>query len=332
MSAKEEFPITDLEGITLTDAEWADLIAGKAKIVEYNAYGHSKVGTIMISLTQAVEEGEKDLTESPHDTTVTKNAAEKYTLTVSYRPQGANISDWHTGSYGSGMSGTRAGNILKENTHTVNVYAKGLQITKVDLNDQILLGAKFALYRTARDGETDLLEINEGQYFKAADIDTSETGIAVKEQIEQLAEGEQYYLVETQVPEGHNGISPIPVTLSVSDVYTLKVETETEPQTQTTMPKSGIFDWTQNASLILNAESGVKRTNADNTEDLTHNAAGNSENETIYYRIVNNPGVSLPNTGGPGTGLFTILGSILTLGAVVLLWGRRRMVCVYVDR
>jgi uncharacterized surface anchored protein len=112
------------------------------------------------------------------------------------------------------MSGSRAGNISKDNTHIINVYVKGLQITKVDLDDRMLPGAKFALYRTARDGETDLLEINGGQYFKIADLDTSSTGIATKEQIEQLEEGEQYYLVETQAPEGYAVCKDITFTMS----------------------------------------------------------------------------------------------------------------------
>jgi len=42
--------------------------------------------------------------------------------------------------------------------------------------------------------------------------------------------------------------------------------------------------------------------------------------------ITNEPGAALPNTGGPGTRLFTILGNILILGAGVLLWRRRRLI------
>ena len=321
-NGREEFSISDL-GITLTDDDWADLIAGNAKTFDYSAYDHSTVGTIMVSLTQAVKPGEKDLSESPHDTTVTGDEVEKYTLTVSYRPKGANITNWHTGSYGSGIAGIRAGNISKDNTHIINVYVKGLQITKVDLNDQVLPGAKFALYRSARTGETDLLKIDGEQYFKVAELDTSSTGIAVKEQIEQLEEGEQYYLVETEVPAGYIVISPIPVNLSISDIYTPKPGTTT----QTTKPDSGIYDWTQNALLVLNAESGVKLTNADNTVDLTHSGiTANSNTETIYYRITNNPGAKLPSTGGPGTRFFTISGTLLILGAGVLLWRRRRLI------
>ena len=50
-------------------------------------------------------------------------------------------------------------------------------------------------------------------------------------------------------------------------------------------------------------------------------------NQTITSaEIENEPGAALPSTGGPGTRLFTILGSILILGAGVLLWRRRRLI------
>ena len=49
------------------------------------------------------------------------------------------------------------------------------------------------------------------------------------------------------------------------------------------------------------------------------------KNELIII-VGNEPGVALPNTGGPGTRFFTILGSILILGAGVLLWRRRRLI------
>ena len=42
--------------------------------------------------------------------------------------------------------------------------------------------------------------------------------------------------------------------------------------------------------------------------------------------VENTPGAALPSTGGPGTRLYTIFGSILILGAGVLLWRRRRLI------
>ena len=320
-NGRNEFPITDLEGLDLTEEDWNDLIAGKIKYIDYNAYGHNQVGTISIKLEQTVKDGEADLTDSPHATTVTGTEVEKYVLSVWYTPKSVSISDWHTGTYGTGSRGINTGNIRKDNSHIINVFVKGLQITKVDLNDQILPGAKFALYRTARDGETDLLEINGGQYYKLAELDTSATGFAVKDQIGRLEDGEQYYLVETQAPAGYNAIPPIPVDLSISEVFTPKPGTAT----QTMKPETGIYDWVQNASLILSAESGVKRTNADNTQDLTNSGTANSNSEIVYYRITNNPGVELPSSGGPGTTWIYLLGMILFIGCGTLLIARRRV-------
>ena len=137
-----------------------------------------------------------------------------------------------------------------------------------------------------------------------------------------MEEGEQYYLVETQVPDGYNSIAPIPVRLALTDVYTQKPGTATQNEE----PETGIFDWTQNVSLVLDSESGVKRTNAENTENLTYSTNASPESEIIYYRVVNNPGVELPSTGGPGTGLIYLLGFMLTglAGAVLLMKRRRR--------
>ncbi|MDO5139365.1 MAG: SpaA isopeptide-forming pilin-related protein, partial [Oscillospiraceae bacterium] len=51
-----------------------------------------------------------------------------------------------------------------------------------------------------------------------------------------------------------------------------------------------------------------------------------SVNENKQYTIQNEPGASLPSTGGFGTTMIYILGSILTFGAGVLLWRRRRLI------
>jgi LPXTG-motif cell wall-anchored protein len=322
VKGRNEFPITSIAGVDLTEDDWDDLIRGEIKYIDYSAYGHDQVGTISIRLDSTVKDNEADLTESPHETTVTGTEVEKYVLSVWYTPKSVSISDWHTGTYGTGSRGVNTGNIRRANSHTINVFVKGLQITKVDLNDQILPGAKFALYRSARDGETDLLEIDGKEYYKLAELDTSSTGIAVKDQTEQLKDGEQYYLVETQTPAGYDSISPIPVDLNISNLYTPKPGAVT----QATKPETGIFDWTQNASLTLNAKSGVRQTNADNTEDLTHTGATtNSNTEIVYYRITNNPGVVLPHTGGIGTTIFYILGSILVIGGGIYFVSRRRM-------
>jgi LPXTG-motif cell wall-anchored protein len=47
---------------------------------------------------------------------------------------------------------------------------------------------------------------------------------------------------------------------------------------------------------------------------------------TITVTVGNTPGAALPSTGGPGTRLFTILGSIMILGAGMLLLRKRKMI------
>ena len=77
----------------------------------------------------------------------------------------------------------------------------------------------------------------------------------------------------------------------------------------------------QNASIwhVEYSVDGEEYTIAANTVVTTE------ENDTIH--LENSAwSYTLPSTGGPGTRFFTILGSVLILGAGVLLWWRRRSV------
>jgi len=60
------------------------------------------------------------------------------------------------------------------------------------------------------------------------------------------------------------------------------------------------------------------------TDKLVFTAATGEDPATVT--VGNDAGAALPNSGGPGTRIFTILGSILILGAGVLLWKRRRLI------
>jgi LPXTG-motif cell wall-anchored protein len=96
----------------------------------------------------------------------------------------------------------------------------------------------------------------------------------------------KYYLVETKAPDGYN-MRTEPVIITVS-------KTSVTYYDGTTLSQSG---------------------------------AGISQIGDVYQlKVTNDEGVALPNTGGPGTRLFTVLGAVLTLGAGVLLWRRRRLI------
>ena len=103
-----------------------------------------------------------------------------------------------------------------------------------------------------------------------------------------------YYLVEDTVPTGY--VSP-------EWKYVKIVFTD---------PRIGWTAYKEDGSIYGSPQSAAKA------------IVGGKNCYTVT--ILNNPGAALPNTGGPGTQLFTILGSILILGAGVLLWRRRRLI------
>ena len=119
--------------------------------------------------------------------------------------------------------------------------------------------------------------------------------------------------------------TPIPVTLSIQNTY-IQPEGSVKPEDRIeNKPTEGLYDWVQEATLGLGTSGSVKRTDSANSQDLTHDAlVYNSENETMYYRIANNVGASLPSTGGPGTRAFSLAGLALTLLALTGLAGKRK--------
>ena len=118
-----------------------------------------------------------------------------------------------------------------------------------------------------------------------------------------------YELTEKTAPAGYVLTDEMATYFKVeSGVVTWLVKGDGKPSTWTT--KSG-----KGSGELVDFEAAV----AEDTEQGT--AAKNAK-----FVIENEPGAALPNTGGPGTRLFTILGSILILGAGVLLWRRRRLI------
>jgi LPXTG-motif cell wall-anchored protein len=79
--------------------------------------------------------------------------------------------------------------------------------------------------------------------------------------------------------------------------------------------------------VITVAASGVTYTQEGSTLPLNGNGISHVEGTDLYtLTVTNNAGVELPNTGGTGTRLLTLLGGILILGAGALLWRRRRWI------
>ena len=106
-----------------------------------------------------------------------------------------------------------------------------------------------------------------------------------------------YILTETTTPDGYNTIEPITFTVTAEHTITWDGTNRTAVLT----------------SLSGNAASGV----------ITFTAAVNDG--SLSTDVVNNSGTQLPSTGGIGTTIFYVLGSVLVLAAVVLLVTKKRM-------
>ena len=101
-----------------------------------------------------------------------------------------------------------------------------------------------------------------------------------------------YKLVETTTPSGYNTIADIEFTISAGHV--------------------------DGDSPYLNTLSG-------NVTSGTATFTADVNDGSLSTDVVNNSGIQLPSTGGIGTTIFYVLGSVLVIGAVVLLVTKKRM-------
>ncbi len=186
----------------------------------------------------------------------------------------------------------------------VTVFTFELDVDKVDRKDrQKLAGAAFNLLKwvaEGADGEavTDPKTkepypapagdaVTPGKWVSFEEIDHSTDGGSDFD-FKEMDAG-YYKLVETKTPAGYNTIDPVDITVAATyggdDGETLTKLTVT-PAT-----------FTANAS-----NAGI-----------------------VEGQIENNEGATLPETGGIGTTIFYVVGSVLVLGAVILLVTKRRM-------
>ena len=106
-----------------------------------------------------------------------------------------------------------------------------------------------------------------------------------------------YILTETVTPAQYNTISPITFTVNADHTIT--------------------WDGTNRDAVLTNL-TGTKATGE---ITFTENVADGS----LSADVVNNKGSELPTTGGMGTTIFYVVGSILVLGAAILLITKKRM-------
>lgn len=177
-------------------------------------------------------------------------------------------------------------------------------INKVNENGGQLTGAKFALSKNGTlkvadmncDAEgipaatTELIgmvKLSDGVYRVATDGDANVVYVvdAGNPGIKGLDDAVDYYLYETKAPAGYNLLSE-PVHFKISAAYN---------------------------------EDGSNYT------DVTVTVGAAAASNTLSANVVNKSGSTLPETGGIGTTIFYVLGSLLVVGAGVVLITRKRM-------
>lgn len=107
-----------------------------------------------------------------------------------------------------------------------------------------------------------------------------------------------YYLKETKAPTGYNLLS--------SEITVVITATTTNGQT-----------WTDGVASSALTNLAVTADGTAGTGDTSTGIAG--------ITVANNKGSTLPETGGMGTTIFYVLGTILVLGAAIMLITKRRM-------
>ena len=181
----------------------------------------------------------------------------------------------------------------------IKTYAAALK--KVDENSAVLAGAKFAangLTVTGSKGNYTVTAYDATSQTQGTEMETDDNGHLV---IKGLPSDATLTVVETEAPAGYNKLTT-PVQLKPTII------SETVTVTSTTI----YYD-----------------SDGNETEQVT-----NSSKTTIEYndklkeaavKVENKKGTELPATGGMGTTIFYVLGSVLVLAAVVLLVTKKRM-------
>ena len=175
-----------------------------------------------------------------------------------------------------------------------------LDILKEDVNDhnKKLDGAIFTLHKLVYNSGTQKISYENAQ---GTSVTTANGG---KAEFKDLALG-YYEIVETKAPDGY--------IMTGSGTFYIKV-TDSGIQMLTYVPDTDPEKWNATAS------SGSVTFTADQA------ASGTTAATNALATVSNTPGTQLPQTGGPGTALFTALGGLMTatVGAILTIRRKRK--------
>lgn len=209
---------------------------------------------------------------------------------------------------------------------TTKTYSTGLKLTKVDSDENPLTGAKFQIAGEA----LNVVLINKEAFV--------------------LSENGTYYMLKNgtfteTVPTDENKESYDSttnkyekITTVTKDTVTTSINTSAYVDANGVLTFEGLADGTYTITELI-APNGYNMLKTPITITIESTPTLNSCTWTVKngetsltagdnlfsFNVVNTTGTELPTTGGIGTTIFYIVGSVLALGAVVLLVTKKRM-------
>lgn len=194
----------------------------------------------------------------------------------------------------------------KERVDEATVYTYAIAWVKVNDSADSLAGAKFQLpfyVKTAKDENTYVYGGTDAGNGLTNVVTTDTTGVIT---IKGLTAG-TYSITETEAPKGYNKLAA-----------PFDVEAKKSSESVTTKTETVIY---------LDADGKITDTQTSTTVTKNTDKDNNVDNVPVYQfdPIVNKQGTELPSTGGIGTTIFYVLGTILVIGAGVVMVTRRRM-------
>ena len=224
-----------------------------------------------------------------------------------------------------------------ETIDDATVYTCAIAWVKTDNKANPLAGAEFELpfyVKTAKDGKSYVYAMTNEEYTASTEADKAtkytnkvttstndsdgEKGVITIKGITSTKEAEttQYKITETKAPDGYNKMTaPFYLEAKKSDEgihTTTKTKIYKDAQGNITSTETQTF-----VEFVTDVDSYNTSSSVDPEET--------SVPVYQFKNIVNEQGTELPSTGGIGTTIFYVIGTILVLGAGVVLITRRRM-------
>ncbi|MBR3045148.1 MAG: isopeptide-forming domain-containing fimbrial protein [Oscillospiraceae bacterium] len=221
-------------------------------------------------------------------------------------------------------------------------YTANIKLTKKDNEGNTLTGAKFRLTGTAAkvvliNGTAFKYSADDsGTYYKLTDGTFTETA-PTDATADKYVDSTKYALVETDAKEtSYENICKEAYVKSDGTLEFNGLAAGTYTLTELVAPEG--FNKLENPITVVISDAGIKFEKGAEDPDLwtatvdldgeggeDPKAVTMGDTATAAFDVVNNPGDTLPSTGGIGTKLFYLFGGMLAVGSGVLLVTKKRM-------